>query len=62
MRPWKIPTKYPYAKLKLGDSFFATDVTRSGLTSAVAQWGKRNGGWKFSVRQERHGFRVTRVK
>jgi len=53
-------SKYPFAKMELGDSFFY-EGERSVITSAAAH-GTKKTGWKFSISKENNGFRVWRVE
>ncbi len=52
-------SKYPWAEMKVGDSFFAP-VKRTTLASAATDAGKRL-GWKFKTAHEGSGSRVWRV-
>ena len=46
-----IPTKFPFAKMKTGDSFAVPpDVKRPAVTVAAMRFGRKN-GMKFTVRQ-----------
>lgn len=53
------PATYPFATMKVGDSFFTrAPVNRVG--PAARQFGKRH-GWKFQCRTEGRGARVWRI-
>lgn len=51
--------KYPFAQMKVGDSFFA-DRYRAAQAAAW-KYGVRN-GMRFTVREENGGVRVWRVE
>lgn len=52
--------KYPFGKMKVGDSFYI-EIERNKIASAASYYGIRN-GVKFSLRLEGNGFRVWRVE
>lgn len=56
-------SKYPFGKMKVGDSFFllATDTNANKIRSAAAWYAVRN-GFKFTVRKEGEGVRCWRIK
>ena len=56
----RLPHKYPFDEMKIGDSFFVKDGTAS-QQSNISYSAKRRG---FTVRTRREGrdFRVWRVK
>ena len=55
-------TRYPWAEMKVEDSFYST-TSRNTLDFSWRAWCKRNKKkWRFTVRKERKGFRVWRVK
>ena len=55
-------TRYPWAEMKVGDSFYSTN-TGETLGTSARTWCLRNKKkWRFTVRKERKGFRVWRVK
>ncbi len=56
-------SKYPFAVMQPGQSFFADDVKVATVRSAVGAFTKRHAdeGFKFSVRAEGDGVRVWRV-
>lgn len=58
-------TKWPFADMEVGDSFFAPGHTSNQMTNAAAHWRKKN-GWSFSCRNTEEegvkGARVWRVK
>ena len=46
-----LPKKYPFAKMKIGDSFAVPpDVNRSAVSVAAMRFGRKH-GMKFTVRQ-----------
>ena len=55
--------KFPWAEMKVGDSFFVDDwtsKTKTRLRNGVKYWSKKT--WrKFSIKSEPPGIRVTRV-
>lgn len=58
-------TKYPFAKMNIGDSFFidnvhAGDKLYSSISSASRGYGHRHNK-KFKQRRENNGVRVWRV-
>jgi hypothetical protein len=57
------PSKYPFSKMKVGDSFFVQKKRNSGRCRITYAWkyAKRHPGLKFSVRQVSGGCRVLRV-
>jgi len=52
-------SKYPFAKMEVGDSFLA-DVSPSKVSSSARAWAKRKGG-RFVTRIEGDHVRVWRV-
>lgn len=54
------PPKYPFADLKVGQSF-ATKVPRERVGPAAAMYARRNGG-KFAVRKDGETLRVWRTE
>lgn len=54
------PKRYPFDKMKVGDSFFAA-ITTVELASAAQYWGRKLGR-KFTCRKEGTGARVWRIK
>lgn len=55
---WK--KKYPYDKMKVGDSYWCEDM--NGCNCAL-NWAQRtNNGMKFTRRKENEGFRIWRIK
>lgn len=54
------PTKYPWRKMEVGDSFFAEGASVKNFHAAAWRWGKALGR-KFLLRQHRNGVRVHRV-
>ena len=60
----KPTTHYPFAKMKVGDSFFVPvkkPVDASRARCAAIQYGKRN-NIKFATRKVTGGIRIWRVK
>ena len=61
----KRESKYPWAKLKVGDSFYveSANVTSNGMYSCVSTYNKKvKKPIKISVRKEGEGIRVWRIK
>lgn len=59
--------KYRFDLMQKDDSFFAPNITKSGLVSAAFNWAKRNNSkFKFIVREDEkdgvNGMRIWRVK
>ena len=52
--------KYPFAKLKIGQSFWAP-VDSMKLSKASQHW-RRNLGHRYTVRAEENGSRVWRIE
>ena len=58
-----LPMKYPFDKMKVGDSFLVpSDVTRQAVAVAASRYGKAH-NMKFSTRQLKDGsFRCWRIE
>lgn len=65
------PTKYPFAQMEVGDSFYfpasgesKVEMRRAigRMTSNASAWSKRLPGRKFSVRTVEGGVRIWRVE
>jgi hypothetical protein len=56
------PTRYPFADMALGDSFFVKGIMESSIRSACSQWKRRHEGWGYKIAVEKGGLRVWRVK
>lgn len=55
--------KYPFAEMKVGDSFLATDSTAKQVGMAAVCWAKHHkNGFKFSCRTLPDGARCWRVE
>lgn len=54
-------SRYPWAEMEVGDSFFAADGVRSRV-AAAAQNHRRRYGRRFAVRVEGDGVRVWRIE
>ncbi len=55
-------SKYPFKKMKIGDSFLATKAIKiSSLRTSAAQFGKRH-NIKFLTRKVEGGLRIWRIK
>lgn len=55
-------SKYPFADMEIGHSFYADGVKESALRSAASVFVKSNGGYRFAVRAEGDGARVWRIE
>jgi hypothetical protein len=49
--------KYPFAQMKVGDSFSFGEEQKRALLSSVGAWKARHPGWNYTVR----GYRVWRT-
>jgi hypothetical protein len=60
---FKIPVKYPFAKMKVGDSFAVPpDVKRPAVTVAAMRFGRKH-DMRFTVRQmPDKSFRCWRIE
>jgi len=58
-----MPTRYPFDKMKVGDSFLVpSDVTRQAVAVAATRYGRKH-NMKFSTRQLKDGgFRCWRTE
>lgn len=57
------PYKYPWADMKVGDSFLAGEADQRSLYSVAAKWVERHeNGWQFKSRREGKGRRIWRIK
>ena len=54
-------SKYPFAQMKPGDSFFVPGGKRSTISSAVKDRRKNNPGEEWTYRTKDNGVRVWRV-
>lgn len=55
------PTRYPFAQMKVGDSFAIPDEIKSGSIKVNAsRYGKQN-NMKFTIRRTADGYRCWRV-
>lgn len=57
-------SKYPFAQMKVGQSFLAGAVKAGTIRSAIGAWMKahKDDEYKFAVRETEDGVRVWRVK
>ena len=59
------PAKYPWAQLKVGDSFFVEEKNKMyGMHASVSSYNKRSGkkAIKIATRIDGEGLRVWRIK
>ena len=56
----KRASKYPFAKMEVGDSFFVDGAKSGVLAARCAYWNKL--GCRFIARTEGTGARVWRIK
>lgn len=56
-------TKYPFARMEVGDSFFAKGDKKkvNSVTVAAATFKKNNAGYNFTCRTNNEGVRVWRI-
>ena len=54
------PSKYPFAQMAVGDSFFAAGVSR-GRVGASAWTASKKYGHRYTTQAERDGTRVWRI-
>lgn len=52
---------YPFADMKVGDSFFAEGKKTNQLQNAAKHWVKSK-GWKFTAQSTDDGARIWRVE
>lgn len=55
------PTKYPYHKMEVGDSFLVPEPPKT-FRAQVNNWGRECNGKKFCYRTTPEGVRVWRIK
>ena len=55
-------TKYPFAKMKIGDSFFVPNGKVNTISVSVATFHKNNKPKRFTCRTVEGGIRVWRIK
>lgn len=54
-------TKYPFAGMEVGDSFYIPpEISRNTISSNAYSWGRRN-NMTFSIRKEGEGLRCWRT-
>jgi hypothetical protein len=56
--------KYPFADMKVGDSFFAEGKKVGALNAAAYSWRRKNAcaHWSFVAREVEGGTRIWRTK
>lgn len=54
-------SKYPFATMQVGDSFFVSDKKQTVIGSCASAYSKRNPDVKFTVRVAEGGVRCWRV-
>ena len=59
-RSIKRASKYPFAKMEVGQSFYVEQ--NNSPSSAVTSFCRKNAGYKFVTRREKDGFRVWRIE
>ena len=57
-------SKYPFAQMEVGDSFYEPSRQTTHLVSASYTFRRRHNllDWKFVARKENYGARIWRVK
>ena len=53
--------KFPFPDMEVGDSFYVELDTFANARSAASNWGKFNGGRKFSGKKHGDGGRIWRI-
>jgi hypothetical protein len=54
--------KYPFAEMEVGDSFvFPAGVSSARASASAGSFGKRAGGWKFTIRKTQEGVACWRI-
>ena len=57
-----LPIKYPFANMRMGDSFLLPEgVNRIAVAVAASRYGRSNNK-KFTVRKTKDGFRCWRTE
>lgn len=57
-----LPSKFPFAQMKVGDSFLAPpDINRTSVSVSAKRFGTKH-GMKFTVRKVEQGFRCWRTE
>lgn len=60
--PRRLPQVYPFAKMKVNQSFFVPGVSRSNVYGAATTFAAQaNNGWRFTTRLEKGGIRIWRI-
>lgn len=54
-------TRYPFAQLKVGDSFFAAADKADSACASVSYWARKT-GFKFTSRSVDGGVRIWRIE
>jgi hypothetical protein len=54
--------RYPWAEMKVGDSFFTTNAKEISLVQSCSRQSKLMNPKKFACRAEKDGVRVWRIK
>jgi len=57
-RSLKGKSKYPFAKMNVGDSFAFPEIQRAAIASAASNFSKHHSGFKFSTTKDR----IWRIK
>lgn len=53
--------KYPFAKMKIGESFYVATKDCPGVRSSANQYHQIHKDFTFTVRAEKDGYRVWRI-
>ncbi len=57
-----MPAKFPFAEMKLGDSFLVPESTSRNVVTVYARRHAIKTGMKFTIRQTPEGYRCWRIK
>ena len=57
-----MPTRFPFADMKVGDSFLAPEGTNKSLVAVYASRHAKKTGTKFTVRRTPEGIRCWRIE
>jgi len=56
------PSKYPFYKMEIGDSFVVPLNKTKPLRTAVAIYKKKHPEWAYASRTLQEGFRIWRIR
>lgn len=61
LQGWGKSPKYPWASMKVGDSFFVPGKAQNAVSSCVGGHMRRHPGEHYTTRKEGDGVRVWRI-